>query len=116
MGCFRFLSIKVYVLPMNVLYILQNQHGYFLGKHKNNGATWLDGREPNQLFNALHKDEAVNMLFEVNSQDVDLRISIKEYEMNTKKHPVIPEDDLPPPLPKEVPVVKIEAEDLRCQA
>lgn len=82
---------------MNTLYILQNQHGYFLGKNKE----WLDGREANALFRSIHKDEAINMMFEVNTQDVELRISIKECEANAKKIPTIPLDELPPPLPKD---------------
>lgn len=120
------LNIKVYQLSMSTLYVLQNQHGYFLAKHKNDGVNWLDGRVANQLFTTLHKDEAINVLFEVNSQDVTLRISIKEYEMNSKKHPIIPENDLPPPLiiPAEAETVNaeipntemLELEDVQCQA
>ena len=42
------------------------------------------------------------MLVETNSQNVELRIHIKEYEVNAKKHPIIPEEDLPPPLPENI--------------
>ncbi len=86
---------------MSTLYILQNQSGYYLKKSPaNTPAEWVDGQEPNTLFRTMHKDEAVNMLFETNSQNVELRITIKEYEANKKKLPIIPPDDLPPPLPK----------------
>lgn len=85
---------------MTTLYILQNQHGYYLKKNSPE-AEWVDGQDLGAIFRTIHKDEAVNMLFETNSQNVELRISIKEYEANAKKHPLIPADELPPPLPKE---------------
>ncbi len=87
---------------MSTLYVLQNQHGHFLkkvaaDKHKE----WGDGQEPQALFRTIHRDEALNMLVETNSQAIDLRITIKEYPANAKRHPVIPAEDLPAPLPKE---------------
>ncbi len=77
------------------MYILQNQEGYFLSK----SAEWIDGREPSQLFRTLHRDEAVNQLFEVNSRDFSLRITLLECEATAKNLPIITEDQLPPPLP-----------------
>jgi hypothetical protein len=103
---------------MTTLYILQNQHGYFLQKKgldkKNSDKSnkksadktsktshiWGDGQELGKVFRTTHKDEAINMMFEAGSQDVELRISIKEYLANTKGLPTIPADDLPAPLPK----------------
>lgn len=90
---------------MSSLYVLQSQHGYFLkkvGADKNK--EWIDGQEPGQLFRTIHKDEALNMLVETNSQNIELRISIKEYESNGKNHPIIPSEELPPPLPKQTEV------------
>jgi len=75
------------------MFILQNQDGYFLSK----SGDWVDGREPNTLFRTLHKDEALNQLFESNSQDYSLRITIFDCEANSKKQPIIPEEQLPPP-------------------
>ena len=102
---------------MSTYYLLQNQQGYFLGgkglnskglNSKNSGKNkierhyeWLDGQEAQALFRSTHKDEAINLQFEVNSQDVELRIFIKEYAMNSKGLPDIPSEDLPPPLPKQ---------------
>ena len=93
---------------MTTLYILQNQQGYFLqkksGDKKASDSTnktsyiWGDGRETSKIFRTTHKDEAINMMFEAGSQDVELRISIKEYTANTKGLPIIADDDLPPPL------------------
>jgi len=99
---------------MTTLYILQNQHGYFLQKKSadktiGKGTTdkaskasymWGDGQELNKVFRTTHKDEAINMMFEAGSQDVALRIAIKEYPANNKSLPTIPSDDLPVPLAK----------------
>jgi hypothetical protein len=76
------------------MFIIQNQDGYFLAK----SGEWLDGREPGQLFKTLLKDEAVNQMFEANSRDYNLRLSLLECEINSKKQPHIPEDKLPPSL------------------
>lgn len=90
---------------MNMLYILQNQQGYFLQKNNADKNTkhvhqWTDGQDPSKLFRTIHKDEAINMLFESNAQNVELRIHVKEYPANNKGLPLIPKEDLPPPLPK----------------
>jgi hypothetical protein len=92
---------------MNTLYILQNQHGYFLQKIITDKTAktryiWGDGQELNKTFRTRHKDEAINMMFESGSQNVALRISIQEYPANAKGLPTIPTDDLPAPLPKVV--------------
>ncbi|MGH1486792.1 MAG: hypothetical protein ACRBCI_11270 [Cellvibrionaceae bacterium] len=79
---------------IGIMYILQNQEGYFLAK----SGEWVDGREPSQLFRAKHHDEAVNQLFEVNSKDFTLRITMMNCETTPKGLPLIPEDQLPPPL------------------
>jgi hypothetical protein len=92
---------------MNTLYILQNQHGYFLqkvvaDKTAKTHYIWGDGQELNKTFRTLHKDEAINMMFESGSQNVDLRIIIREYPANTKGLPIIPAEDMPAPLPSPV--------------
>lgn len=79
---------------MQNLFIIHNQNGYFLGK----SGQWLDGREPAQLFRAQHKDEAINQLFEANSKDVHLRLSILECSAKNRLIPVIPEEKMPPPI------------------
>lgn len=84
------------------MFILQNQDGYFLSK----SGDWADGREPNALFRTNHKDEALNQLFESNSQDYSLRITIFECEASSKKQPIIPEDQLPPAKLEDIEVEK----------
>lgn len=81
---------------MQNLFLIHNQDGYFLGK----SGDWLDGREPTQLFRTLHKDEAVNQLFEANSQNVELRLSLLECPAKNRLIPNIPEDKMPPPILK----------------
>jgi hypothetical protein len=89
---------------MGTLYVLQNQHGYFLKKvGADKSKEWVDGQDAGQLFRTVHKDEALNMLVETNSQNVELRITVKDYENNGKNHPIIPSEELPPPLPKPTP-------------
>lgn len=78
------------------MYILHNQDGYFLTK----SGEWSDGRELPPLFKTIHKDEAINQLFEANSKDYNLRISLLECEINSKKMPLIPDEKLPPVLEK----------------
>jgi hypothetical protein len=90
---------------MTTLYTLHNQRGYFLQKKSADKISkashiWGDAQELSKVFRTTHKDEAINMMFEAGSQDVELRISIKEYPANTKGLPTIPADDLPAPLPK----------------
>lgn len=85
------------------MFILQNQNGYFLSK----SGQWVDGRELNVLYRTIHRDEAVNYLFETNSKDYSLRISILSCDVNPKNLPIIPDELLPPPLPK---TVKAESE------
>ncbi|MEO0442649.1 MAG: hypothetical protein AAFZ92_02770 [Pseudomonadota bacterium] len=79
------------------MFILQNQNGYFLAK----SGEWIDGRQPQLLFRTLHKDEALNQLFEANSRDHALRINLMQCEISSKKLPIIPEALLPLPLIKE---------------
>lgn len=89
---------------MNTLYVLQNQHGYFLQKTtaekgSKSTYTWGDGVELSKIFRTPFKDEAINMMFESGAQDVELRITIRSYSANTKGLPIIPTDDMPAPLP-----------------
>lgn len=112
---------------MSTLYTLQNQNGYFLGSkglnkgsgksHSKNAADheWVDGQDPGAVYRTAHKDEAINMQFEVNACDFSLRLKISTYEANAKNHPVIPDDELPPPLPKHTPDMIADAEAKECE-
>ncbi|AQQ69153.1 hypothetical protein Mag101_17080 [Microbulbifer agarilyticus] len=75
---------------MSHVYVLTNQHQQFLSK----GNDWIDGREHTKLFRTEHKDVAINQMFEANTRDVSLRIELLECKLDTKRHPVVPEDAL----------------------
>ena len=81
---------------MTELFILRNQHGYFLGKQKD----WLDGRDRNALYKTPHKDEAVNQMVELSAKDFEQRIRVVSCEADERGLPVVSEDDMPPRAPK----------------
>jgi hypothetical protein len=81
---------------MSELFILQNQDKLFLGKQNN----WLDGRDLNALFKTVHKDEAINQMFEASSKDYTQRIKVLSCSPNEKGLPLIDPELLPEPLPK----------------
>lgn len=90
------------------MYVVKNQHGLFASKHKE----WLDGREPKLLFKCQHKDEAINMVFELSSKDVNVRAEAIIVEIDANKHPVVEVTAPPPVADPEVPVQEdILAED-----
>ncbi len=76
---------------MSTVFLLQNQHKHLLGK----SGDWLDGRHVIGLYRTAHKDEALNQQFEAGSKDYSLRIHILVCQLNSKKQPIIADDDLP---------------------
>ncbi|MGD8175177.1 hypothetical protein [Marinimicrobium sp. ARAG 43.8] len=92
---------------MTELFILRNQHGYFLGKQKD----WLDGRDRNALYKTLHKDEAVNQMVELSAKDFEQRIRVVPCEADERGLPVVSEDDMPPRAPKARPSPKHEGRE-----
>lgn len=70
---------------MSKVFVVVNQKGLFANKHKE----WTDGREPKLLFRSPHKDEAINLVFELSSKDIDLRAEAIEVDLNEKKQPVV---------------------------
>lgn len=81
---------------MSELFILQNQDKLFLGKQNN----WVDGRDLGALFKSVHKDEAINQMFEASSRDYKQRIKVIRCLANEKGLPVIDPEIMPDPLPK----------------
>lgn len=77
---------------MSELFILQNQDKLFLGKQKD----WLDGRDLGGLFKTVHKDEAINQMFEVSSKDYTQRVKVLSCRANEKGLPIIEPELLPP--------------------
>ncbi len=70
---------------MSSVFVVKNQDGYFATKQKE----WECGRDPKLLFRTAHKDEAINMVFELSSKDIDLRAEVIVVELDEKKHPVV---------------------------
>ncbi len=70
---------------MSKIFIVTNQNGHFANKHKE----WVDGSEPKLLFRSEHKDEAVNLVFELSSKDIYLRAEAIRVDLDDKKQPVV---------------------------
>lgn len=70
---------------MGQVYVVSNQDGLFISKHKE----WLDGRDTKLLFRCEHKDEAINMVFELSSKDIYLRAEAITVDLDEKKQPVV---------------------------
>lgn len=70
---------------MSQVYVVSNQDGLFISKQKE----WLDGRDAKLLFRCEHKDEAINMVFELSSRDIYLRAEAITVDLNEKKQPVV---------------------------
>ena len=81
---------------MNQTFILQNHDKLFFGKNKE----WVDGYDANAVYKTLHKDEAVNQMFEITSKDYKQRVKVINCELNEKALPIIASDIMPAPLPK----------------
>lgn len=84
---------------MTNIYVVRNQDGLFADKHKE----WVDGREPKLLFRCAHRDEAINLVFELSSKDIYLRAEAIQVPLGEKKQPEV---EVTAPLP-----VEAEAED-----
>jgi hypothetical protein len=70
---------------MSHVFVVVNQQGLCASKQKE----WIDGRDPKQLFRSPHKDEALNMVFELSSKDIYLRAETLSVELNDKKQPLV---------------------------
>ena len=81
---------------MTQTFILQNQDKLFFGKNKE----WVDGYDANAVYKTLHKDEAVNQMFEITSKDYKQRVKVIGCEVDEKALPIIDSEIMPAPLPK----------------
>lgn len=81
---------------MNQTFILQNHDKLFFGKNKE----WVDGYDANAVYKTLHKDEAVNQMFEITSKDYKQRVKVISCALNEKALPIIDSEIMPAPLPK----------------
>ncbi len=70
---------------MKPVFVVTNQDGMFASKQKE----WVDGREPKSLFRSPHKDEALNIVFELSSKDIQLRAEAISVELDNNKQPIV---------------------------
>lgn len=54
---------------MAIVFVIQNQHGHYLSKQ----LEWVDGSDRRSLFRTSHHDEAINVVFEQSSKNIELR-------------------------------------------
>ncbi|QQD16980.1 hypothetical protein I6N98_11375 [Spongiibacter nanhainus] len=70
---------------MGTIFVIQNQYGHYLSKQ----SEWVDGRDKRILYRTVHRDEAVNTVFELSSKDVALRAAPLECEVDENNHPKV---------------------------
>jgi len=80
---------------MSGAFVIRNQLGHYWGK----SSSWVKGRHPGQVACWTHRDEAVNTLFELGSQDTNLRgeVMLTETEDQLPKNLEISQHPVPKP-------------------
>ena len=68
---------------MSTVFVLQNQFKHLLNKQK----AWTSGRDARTLYSTPHKDEAINLMFELSSKDFGLRVDVLEVALKEGKLP-----------------------------
>ena len=70
---------------MTETFLVCNQLQQFWGKKK----TWVDGSDRKRILCHKHEDEAVNLLVELSSKDIDLRGQVTPAELDHKGLPMV---------------------------
>lgn len=70
---------------MTSVFIVKNQLGHYLSKQQE----WVDGADSQVLYRTLHKDEAINTVFEVSSRDIYLRAEAVACELDQRGQPLV---------------------------
>lgn len=70
---------------MTSVFVVKNQLGQYLNKQQE----WVDGSDSHTLLRTLHKDEAINTVFEVSSRDIYLRAEAFACELDAKGNPIV---------------------------
>ena len=76
---------------MTDVFVVRNQLGHYWGKAK----IWVDGSSPKAVLRTKHQDEAVNILFELSSRDIELRGEVIQTELSERGEPVIEPSQIP---------------------
>jgi hypothetical protein len=79
---------------MAELYVIRNQLGHYWGR----GKCWVDGADARAVKHSRHRDEAVNILFELSSKDFELRGEVLQVEANERGDPVVEASQIPLPM------------------
>ena len=87
---------------MSGVFIIRNQLGHYWGK----SGSWVKGDRVGQVACWTHKDEAVNTLFEIGSQDTDLRGEVMLTETE-EQPPIWKSANTPCPKPTRATTLKI---------
>lgn len=67
------------------VFVIKNQTGHFLNKQNE----WIEAREVASLYRTVHRDEAVNTVFEVSAKDIYLRAEIQPCPVDAKGQPIL---------------------------
>lgn len=70
---------------MTPVFVVKNQLGLYLNKQQE----WVDGSDNHALYRTVHKDEAINTVFEVSSRDMYLRAETLACECDAKGNPIV---------------------------
>lgn len=82
---------------MTDVYVIRNQQGHYWAKAK----LWVDGSDARPVLRAKHEDEAINILFELSSKDIDLRGEVIAAELSERGDPIIEPSAIPIPVEPE---------------
>lgn len=77
------------------VHVVRNQHGHYWGKSK----AWVDGRDPRAVARVKHRDEGVNLLFELSAKNIELRGEVLAVPVTERGEPVLEISDVPLPEP-----------------
>ncbi|MFQ3200629.1 MAG: hypothetical protein ACI9SK_001356 [Zhongshania sp.] len=68
---------------MTTVFVIQNQQGHYLNKQ----LEWVDGQDRRILYRTVHRDEAINMVFEQSSKNIELRAHPLQCETDESAQP-----------------------------
>ncbi len=75
---------------MNSVFVIQNQHGQFLSRHRE----WVDKTDIKAVYKTPHRDLAINEWVELTARDPEVRAKVVAAETSSKGLPLL--STLPP--------------------
>jgi hypothetical protein len=67
------------------VFVIRNQSGQFLSKQNE----WVDAGQSATLYRTVHRDEAVNTVFEISAKDIYLRAELVACRLDDRGAPVL---------------------------